>query len=57
MPVLASITSLYLVAGSLYANPLISGIWILAALLAVPVYYGYVDNEKMCQRWMGRLIS
>ena len=27
----------------------------MAALLSVPVYYGYVDTEKMCQRWMGNL--
>jgi len=57
VPVVAGLTSLYLVAGSLYANPLISGIWFCASLLAIPVYYGYVDNDKMCQRWMGKLTS
>jgi len=57
IPVIASLTSIYLVVGSLYANPLISGIWFLAGLLAVPVYYGYVDNEKMCQRWMDKLTN
>ncbi|KAL5272469.1 hypothetical protein ACHWQZ_G000616 [Mnemiopsis leidyi] len=57
VPVLAALTSLYLIVGSVYANPLISGLWLIAALLSVPVYYGYVDNEKMCQRWMDKLTN
>lgn len=57
IPVVASLTSLYLVVGSLYANPLPSLIWIVACLMAVPVYYGYVDNEKMCHLWMDKLTN
>ncbi|XP_063691607.1 cystine/glutamate transporter-like [Bolinopsis microptera] len=57
IPVVASLTSLYLVVGSLYANPLPSLIWIVACLVAVPVYYGYVDNEKMCHLWMDKLTN
>lgn len=57
IPVVALLTSLYLIGGSLYASPVTSAMWLAVALAALPVYYGYVDNEQKCDAWMKKLTA
>lgn len=52
IPVLAVLSSLYLVIGPFYATPLPCVLWVCVALLGIPIYYGYVDKEEKCARWM-----
>ena len=42
--------------GPFYATPLPCVLWVCVALLGIPIYYGYVDKEEKCARWMSKLL-
>jgi len=55
VPVIAVLSSLYLVIGLFYAMPVSSGVCVACSLIAIPVYYGYVDTDNRCSAWMENL--
>ena len=57
VPIVAFISTVYLVVGPFFVNFLPTFSWVLLTLLGVPIYYGYIDDEKSCSRWMERTVE
>ncbi|XP_063691530.1 Y+L amino acid transporter 2-like [Bolinopsis microptera] len=55
IPAVAVLSTVYLVVGPFFVNPIPCLLWIGITLLGVPIYYGYVDGDKSCSRWMDKL--
>lgn len=55
IPAIAVLSTVYLVIGPFFVNPYPCLLWIAITLIGVPIYYGFVDEEKTCSRWMGKV--